>query len=83
MDWGTLAGIFTMFGAFSALMIWLMTRMENRLHTDITSLCVRLDGHIVASGERFDAINARADAINARVDQTQAIIMRMLEKKGM
>ena len=36
----------------------------------------RLDAHISSTNVHFDAVNAR-------IDQTQAVIMRMLEKRGM
>ena len=75
MTWEMFTGMMTIFGAFSGLMIWMMTRMENRIHADFNDI-------------KDDLKSARAEsdakwlAVNARVDQTQAIIMRMLEKQG-
>jgi hypothetical protein len=47
MDWNlvwTILGmIFAVFCVFSALMLWMMSRMENRLHTDITNLTHSVD----------------------------------------
>ena len=51
----------------------------NRLDKDIKD--VRDDLKTAVS--RIDATNARIDAMGARIDTTQAIIMRMLEKRGM
>lgn len=64
MDWGMLGAIFAMFSLFSGLMVWLVTRIENRL-----------DAHMTSSDNKWTSMNAR-------IDQTQAIIMRMLERQG-
>lgn len=64
-------GMIAIFAVFSALMLWMMARMESRLHSDIGGL-----------SNRMDAMGARIDAMGARIDTTQAIIMRMLEKQG-
>ena len=87
MDWnmvgvivGSLTAVITLLTAF---MTWFMSRLENRLDTAIA----RLDVHMAETSQHFEAVNARSDALqsalNARIDTTQAIIMRMLEKKGM
>ncbi len=70
--------IIAMFGSFSALMIWLMSRMETQIHADM--ICIRED--VSGANKRIDAMGARIDAMGARIDATQAILMRMLEKQG-
>ena len=70
--WTILGGMFGIVALNSGLMYFLVTRIENRL-----------DSHITDSQENFRALTARIDATGARIDATQAIIMRMLEKRGM
>jgi hypothetical protein len=78
MTWEMAFAIFgtmiALFGAFSGLMLWMMSRMETRLHNDITAI-------ITDSNLKWVAFNARTDAVNARVDTTQGILMRMLEEQ--
>lgn len=76
MNWEIFGAMLSMFGVFSGLMIWFMTRLENRIHSDISA--IQAD-----SNAKWIAINGRMDQMGARIDTTQAIIMRMLEKKGM
>lgn len=93
MDWGLLGSIFAMFSMFSGLMVWLVTRIENRLDAHITSSDAKWlaneakwDAKWIAINQRADALSAQTNklmvSLNARVDTTQAIIMRMLEKQG-
>jgi hypothetical protein len=76
MDWGEVlvivASVAGIVGFFFTWMNGNITRLDGNI--------IRLDSDLKAIMARMDANNA---AINARVDQTQAIIMRMLEKKGM
>lgn len=81
-------GIFT---AFSALMIWLMNRLEHRLHADMSAISNRLDAHMQHSIIRFDQINARMEEQtreyakmhaeqSARMDQFNARIDKTNER---
>ena len=79
MEWETLGSMLAMFGTFSGIMLWMMARMENRLHTDINNLIASCDAKWMAMNIRIDTHNA---AVNQRLDANQAIIMRMLEKQG-
>ena len=97
LAWAVWGVMLALFGAFSGLMLWMMSRMENRLHGDAVAWCLRLDAHIASSTAQFNAMNARIDAtiaegnarfdasnaaINARLDSNQATIIHMLEKSS-
>lgn len=62
--------------AVLAILIGWMSRRFDKIDNNMLEAHKRIDATIAAG-------NARDDAINARVDQTQSIIMRMLEKRGM
>lgn len=71
MVFAILGGMVGILALYSGFMVWFMTRIENRLDT-----------HISDSQKSFNALGIRIDAMGSRIDQTQAIIMRMLEKQG-
>jgi predicted PurR-regulated permease PerM len=88
-----IGAVFAIFGVFSTLVLWMMSRVESRLHNDITSVSNRLEAAIARMDANTAAMNARVDAsnvrmaestaaLNARVDTTQGILMRMLEKSS-
>ena len=78
MDWGMLGAIFAMLSLWSGIILWVTTRIENRLDTHMTETADRFD----TMTARIDATGQRIDATGQRIDQTQSIIMRMLEKQG-
>lgn len=91
--WTILGSMFCLFSVFTGLMIFMMSRMENRLHGDINGLSVRLDATISRMDANFAAINARLDVnlsaanarldvMNSRLDANQMTIIRMLEKSS-
>lgn len=71
MDWGMFAAIVTVIGLQTALMVWMMSKLDSDIKAVSTDL------KAVAADS-----NTKWMAVNARVDQTQSIIMRMLEKQG-
>lgn len=91
MNWecvlSMLGGMLALFGVFSGLMLWMMSRMENRLHTDIaataeqfSAMTARIDATNLRLDANFSAMSARLDANSARLDSNQAAIMRLMEK---
>lgn len=75
INWEVIAVVLS---ALGVLMTW-MNRKFDKIDDHVSEAHKRID----ATNERVDAMGARIDAMGARIDTTQAIIMRMLEKKGM
>jgi hypothetical protein len=75
MDWGMFAAIGGLIALQTTLLLWMMSKLDS----DIKSSTAESNAKWMAANARSDALQS---ALNARVDQTQAIIMRMLEKQG-
>jgi hypothetical protein len=75
MDWGMFAAIVGVIGIQTALLLWMMSKLD----ADIRATTAESNAKWTAASAES---NAKWMAVNARIDQTQSIIMRMLEKQG-
>jgi hypothetical protein len=78
------AQIWTMIGAFTALMFGMITVVSTLfvriLRTEIGGLRAEVTARFDAVNTRFDAVNTRFDAVNTRIDgldrDVQALVKR-------
>lgn len=78
MDWGMFAGIIAVIGIQTALFLWMMSKLDS----DIKAVSSEVKAVAADSNAKWMAACSRIDEMGSRIDQTQAIIMRMLEKQG-
>jgi hypothetical protein len=71
MDWPNLIGIATVVAVPTAILLWMMSKLGNDIRASTAD-----------SNAKWMAACSRIDQMGSRIDQTQAIIMRMLEKQG-